>query len=531
METDRAPKTTVAVRPGAAIHSRRRLFAALEAAFPVSFIAADGGDSGAAGAIEVRDGDPTPSDCNGATASAPRLIVGDARSNRPLATVRFAERGSLDRRIRGISVTDSVDAPTPGSTGTAEDEVLASTSAGPAWTRSRGDSPVYRLASSLPELGPQQGLRDLLAERALTLVALVQFLRSLTPDNFDPPELRAAILFDDPNLRWRTYGFIDFRQLADHAEAHDYHASMAMIPLDGWHQHRATVDLFRRRRDRLSLVLHGNNHLARELMRPAGDDSAIAIAAQALRRAARFEAHYGLRMDRLMTPPHGMCSASTASALGSLGFDALCAIHPLPWTEQPPADRPLAGWDPAEFAAGCAVIPRVHLSTPFEQIALRAFLGHPLILYGHHDDLAGGLDLLADTAARVNRLGDVRWASLGEIAAGNYAAKVEGSRLRVRPYSHRLRLELPPGVDRLVLEPPRGPDGGFAGWSVDGATNHPFGSSAPCGAGDVEVRLQPSRQVDPLSVPAPAGSVWPILRRTATETRDRLRPLIQTGTA
>jgi hypothetical protein len=528
METDCAPRTTVAVRPGAAIHSRPRLFAALEAAFPVSFTATDGGDSAAAGAIEVGD-EPTPPDRNGAPASAPTLIVGNTRSDRPPTTVRFAEQGSLDRRIRGISVSDSVDALTP--TATADEEILASSPAGPAWTRSRGDNPIYRLSASLPELKPEQSLLDLLSKRSLTLVALVQFLRSLTTDDFEPPELRAAILFDDPNLRWRTYGFIDFRQLADHADAHNYHASMAMIPLDGWHQHRATVDLFRRRRERLSLVLHGNNHLARELMRPPGDSGAIAIAAQALRRATRFEAHYGLRMDRLMTPPHGMCSASTASALGSLGFDALCAIHPLPWTEQPPADRPLAGWDPAEFAAGCAVIPRVHLSTPFEQIALRAFLGHPLILYGHHDDLACGLDLLADTAARVNRLGDVRWASLGEIAASNYAAKLESNRLRVRPYSHRLRFDLPPGIDSLVLEPPRGLDGELAGWSVDGAASRPFGSLAPCGPGSVEVRLQSSHRIDPLTVPAPAASVWPILRRTATETRDRLRPLIQAGSA
>lgn len=531
METDRAPKTTVAVRPGSALHSRRRLFAALEGAFPISFIADDGSGPAAAGAIEVRAGDAAPPDRNGAIATLPTLIAGEARSSRPPTRVRFAESGSIDRRIRGISVCDSVDASATSSAGTAAEEILASGPAGPAWTRAHGGAPVYRLASSLPELDPEQGLRDLLAEHALTVVALVQFLRSLTPDDFDPPELRAAILFDDPNLRWRTYGFIDFRQLADHADAHNYHASMAMIPLDGWHQHRATVELFRRRRDRLSLVLHGNNHLARELMRPAGDDGAIAIAAQALRRAARFESRYGLRMDRLMTPPHGMCSASTASALGSLGFDALCAIHPLPWTEQPPAARPLAGWDPAEFAAGCAVIPRVHLSTAFEQIALRAFLGHPLILYGHHDDLAGGLDLLADTAARVNRLGDVRWASLGEIAASNYAAKVEGDRLRVRPYSHRLRLGVPPGIDSLVLESPRGPDGGIAGWSADGAGNHSFGSPVPCGAGGVEVRLEPSHRIDPLTVPAPGGSVWPILRRTATETRDRLRPLIQAGSA
>ena len=93
----------------------------------------------------------------------------------------------------------------------------------------------------------------------------------------------------------------------------------------------------------------------------------------------------------------------------------------MPWAERPPASRPLAGWDPAEFAAGCAVIPRLHFDSSDADIALRAFLGHPLVFYGHHEDLADGLDPLAEIAARVRRLGEVRWCSLGEIAASNYA--------------------------------------------------------------------------------------------------------------
>ena len=52
-----------------------------------------------------------------------------------------------------------------------------------------------------------------------------------------------------------------------------------------------------------------------------------------------------------MMPPHGLCSEPMARALGDVGFDALCAIHPLPWTEQPPADPPLAGWRPASSSA------------------------------------------------------------------------------------------------------------------------------------------------------------------------------------
>ncbi len=178
------------------------------------------------------------------------------------------------------------------------------------------------------------------------MLALVELLRSVgAADAYEPPPLRAAILFDDPNLRWRTYGFIDYRRLLDHAEANGYHASIATIPLDGGRQHRATVELFRRHPERLSLAFHGNDHLRRELLGAEDQTRARAIVAQALRRIARLESRYGLRVDRVMTAPHGMCSAAVAAALPPLGFDALCAIHPLPWRESAPAERPLAGWD------------------------------------------------------------------------------------------------------------------------------------------------------------------------------------------
>src|SRR5262249_11894069 len=154
---------------------------------------------------------------------------------------------------------------------------------------------------------------------------------------------------------------------------------------------------------------------------------------QAIRRVEGFEARYGLPVDRVMTPPHGMCSASVARALGAVGFDAVCAIHPLPWAERPPASRPLAGWGPAGVAEGCSVIPRPPPGSSDAEIGLRAFLDQPLVFYGHHEDLAGGLDRLAEISDRVARLGAPRWCSLGEIAATNFASRRMGDALRVRP--------------------------------------------------------------------------------------------------
>lgn len=514
---------TVEVRPGAALAARPRLFSALEAAFPVSFRPADSPSAAADAAIVLCEGSSFPTSSELERGGLPVFAVGHRvrGTGAAIEAVQLCDHDAVDRRVRGVKLLDPLGGPDLGSIG-GDEQVLASARSGAAWTVTREEPPVHRVRSSLPELEPGQVLRGLLADRPVALVALVHFLRTLTnAGSFEPPPLRAVLLFDDPNLRWRTYGFIDYARLLAHADAHGYHASMAMIPLDGRRPHRATADLFRKRGDRLSLVLHGNNHVSRELMRLADETDALGLAAQAVRRVASFESSYRLRVSRVMVPPHGTCSEIAARALGRLGFDALCAAHPLPWTEQPPPHRLLAGWDPGEFAGGCAVIPRIPFATPLGELAVRAFLGQPLVLYGHHNDLADGLDLLADTAARVNRLGDVRWTSLGEIAATNHAIRAEGKAIRVRPYSRRLRLQMPGDVRTLIVDPPRDGGQGLAGWSTGSGPTIPFGVPGPWARDRSEIRLRGATEVDPMTVPAPAWRPWPVLRRAATETRDR----------
>jgi hypothetical protein len=527
----KAPGGVIAVFPAEALAVRPRLFGALAAAFPLTFEpgGAAGGSPRAVAELHFAPSDRFATRPNPAPGRR-ALVLGERAWSGALAgDVAFGEEA--DRRLRGLVLTDPLDGPEldlkPG------EQILAGSGRRPVWTRSRGDAAVERVASSLSELGPDQTLRDLLFASPAATVALIGFLRAACGAVLStPPPLRAAFVFDDPNLRWRSYGYIDFGRLLAHADAHDYHAAMAMIPLDARGQHRATVDLFRARPDRLSLVMHGNNHLSRELLRLDEEREALAMAAQAVRRAASFEARHSLRMDRVMMPPHGMCSASSAAALAAVGFDALCAIHPLPWREQPPADRPLAGWDPAEFASGCAVIPRLPLGVDPSELALRAFLDQPLVVYGHHGDLAEGLEPLAETAAAINGLGQVEWSSLGEIAAGNAATRLDADVLRVAPYSHRMRLPLPGAAAALTVEPPRHDADRFAGWSIDGGAPRPFGEAVPERAGGkLELRLHAAAVVDPESVPLPAPRIWPLVRRTATETRDRLQPLLGSGAA
>ena len=519
-------RVTIAVRPGRALRERPRLFGVLETAFPVSFVPLDGEVSAAAAPTIVfaASGDRIAAD-ELARGGEPAFVLGaeDAGAARP---ARLGNDRDLDARLHGVELPDR-----PGAHRVAPDgpaTLFATASDGPAWMRrATGGTTVDLLAGSLPELGEDEILRDLLPERALTLVALVQFLREAGADAaYTPPPLRAAFLFDDPNLRWRTYGFIDYGELLRDAEEHGYHASMAMVPLDNRFAHAETIDLFRRHPERLSLVFHGNDHSSRELLRPRSETSALALAAQALRRAERFESRYELGIDRVMTPPHGMCSEKVAAALAAVGFDGLCAIHPLPWAERPPGNRPLAGWDPAEFAAGCAVIPRLHLHSTDADIALRAFLDQPLVFYGHHEDVAKGLEPLGAIAARVARMGAAHWCSIGEIAATNYAARRDLDTLRVRPYSNRVAVDVPAGCDQLILARPRGVEATVSGWSIGAGAPAPFDTALPVTPGSrLELRVRREDERPPTAIKSPPPRPWAILRKVAMEARDRTLPL------
>jgi hypothetical protein len=516
----------VAVTPRAALAARPRLLAALEEAFPVRFGNAEELPPGTPLIAFGPDADPSRMDPPPrATFSVHAADLSAAAEPQP---VTLADAPEVERSVRGITLHDRIGAPLALGDG---ERVLASTASSSAtpfaavWV-ARGDA--HRVAAVLPELEEDQVLYALLSQRAIASVALVHFLRGVCGDRIVRRRPRAAFVFDDPNLRWRSYGYIDYEGLVAHADEHGYHVAMAMIPLDaaGGRVHRPTAELFTRRRDRLSLVVHGNDHVHNELLLMEDERVALATAAQALRRIERFEARSGVEVDRVMMPPHGRCSRAMSRALAAVGFDALSAIHPLPWTAAPPASPPLAAWHAADFVGGCAVIPRTPLISTEADLALRAFLDHPMIVYGHHEDVADGLEPLAEAARKVNRAGDVEWTSVGAIAHANYETRAaDDGTLVVRPFSNRVTL--PADASTVTVQAPTEADaeGVLAGFSIDDGPVHRFGEPVSLNGGARSLRLHTRTAVDRTTIAAPAWSPWPKLRRAGTEVRDRVLPL------
>ena len=223
-------RSLVAVWPGAVLEANRRLFDALEAAFPVCF-RVWGRHDGACDGLIVVGQDSVPGRPEDAP-DVPVLALADGGPpDAPDEHVRLADHVAVDRRLWGLSLAT-------GGSGIAMaagdgEEVIASGSSGPYWTVTAGPRRMHRVRAALPRLGSGDVLRDaLLQERAFPLVAVMHFLRELPGEGWRTPPLRAAILFDDPNLRRPRYGYIDYDALVAHADTHGYHATMAMIPLD-----------------------------------------------------------------------------------------------------------------------------------------------------------------------------------------------------------------------------------------------------------------------------------------------------------
>jgi hypothetical protein len=453
-------------------------------------------------------------------AGVPTITFDDPAADLQRAVVRFENDAAVDRRLRGVEAEAAVQIPPVVDAGAT---TLASALGAPVWTMDPRSS-SQRVRAPLPEVDGAQPLPEAVGASPLAGVALVQFLRSIGAAASVVPPSRACFLIDDPNLRWRSYGFVDFAALADDADRYGYHVAVAMVPVDGWPIDRRARAAFARPGSHLSLLFHGNDHVRRELARPGSTREASTVVAQAVRRIERFERRSGLDVERVMVAPHGLCSEPTMSALLALGFDALCYSG-----YAPRRDDTRRGWSVADLAVGgLPIIRRVPLTASDFDVALRLFLDQPIVLYGHQTDLAD-LGVLHEWVEFLDDRAEMQWMSPGRIAATNVVARRRDDVLEVVPFTRRGELDVPGGVASLSVERPpgatlvqavriSGPDG-LAVVAEPGAR-------VDVVPGRYVVELDVTGPLDAWEVVAPPWRPWARARRSLAEARDRAAPLL-----
>ncbi|MDB5999979.1 MAG: hypothetical protein JWP52_1678 [Rhizobacter sp.] len=463
---------------------------------------------------------------------APHLVRADAKAGaaaRVACRIEFADDPDVPFPYRGRSVATTVaHVPAPLDVVMGE-RVLARTEDGALWAvQQTRDGKQFRCALPMPALAEGEAFIDVFnGERFIECLVLLAYLRHVTAQPaFEAPALRAMFVLDDPNLHWPHYGHVDFAHLAECAHRKRYHMAIATIPMDAWFTHAQAAHIFRENADVLSLLIHGNNHARQELVVDYEPPARAALLQQAVRRIERLERSAHLQVSRVMVPPHGACSEAMLAELPIQGFEAACvSAGSLRAHNRGASWLSTLGFAAVEAVRGCLVLPRFGLtpSTPNSLLAA-AFLGQPLIVRGHQQDLKHGLDAFDELADFINALGPVRWGNAAMLARLSHQTRIDGNTVHVRVRGQRADVRLPPEATQMRLDAVA--DGGAWLWG-DGVRWH--GAVWPgqtVSLADMSARqlcLQRVRSVPSTSPDlhrSPAMSL--VLRRFATEARDRL---------
>jgi hypothetical protein len=524
------------VAPAAAYEARRALFDMLSRGLAVAFEPHTPGAYSALQGLIALSEDRKTSD--GATAHG--LSVYQVYSSDPIASsaqsaITFTSSELVHRAFRSKTLLDSSVAAFASVPELSE--CLARVANQPVWTVERtAGGQRHCVGIDLPPFAGDEFFHaHFRSSRWFAMTPLLHFLwHLLGPEGWILPEPRATFIIDDPNLHYRRYGYIDFEKLAKHAEAHQYHVTLATVPLDAWYFDRGVAGLFRTHKARLSLMMHGVNHIADELARGYSDQDALQLLSDGLRRIAAFESRADLKVDRVMAAPHGAFAESIADPMVRLGFEAACVSvgSLVRWNsgKQWSADLGL----PFVQAFGTEGFPVFHRTSTNElDVRLSAFLGHPIIIATHHQDCVSNFALFESLASAVNEIAAVRWMTIADISRTNYLSRFENGVLHVKPFARQLTIPIPQDAVTLQLEP--SPFSQAAAIDLRKKAANDEEISGICRY-DVlndalHVFFPPKEPVDYKQVRPARLGLWPITRRVLAETRDRVKPMLNFASA
>jgi hypothetical protein len=517
----------IAVAPAAEYQANRPLFDMLSLGLAVNFEPHTPGDFAGLQGLILLSNDPDL--LESATAHSLSTYVANTANAFPVSessAIHFTSSNLIHRAFRDRTLPDASLQNISAIPQTAK--ILAEIGGKPVWAVDRThQQETHHSGVPLPpfEAGDffHQHFR---AARWFAFVPLLHFLRNLLgPEGWALPEPRATFIIDDPNLHHRSYGFIDFAKLAGHAAAHNYHATIATVPLDAWYFNRDVASIFRSKRRHISMMMHGVNHIADELARKYSAQDALALLATGLRRIATFESRSGVQVDRVMAAPHGAFEESIADPMLRLGYEAGCV-----------SIGSLARWNPGKQwradvglpmtqPLGTLAFPVFHRTGTIElDIRLSAFLGHPVVIATHHHDYTADFAQIESIAKMVNDISAPKWMPIKDISRTNYLVTYHQDSLRITPFSRKLNIPLAQGVSVVQLEAsPFCPETTidlrqFS--TTDGPVKYTIADKV------LQISIPPADPVDCQKVNPARLGLWPIARRILAEGRDRAKPLL-----
>jgi hypothetical protein len=253
------------------------------------------------------------------------------------------------------------------------------------------------------------------------LVPLILFLRHCSISHWRTPRLLANIVIDDPDLKM-SYGSLHAATLARCVENLDCAVAIGFIPWNFKRTSPAVVELFRSRWPRLSLCIHGCDHMKEEFCSSVARSQRLI--SLALERMHRLTQRTGLDYDRVMVFPRGEFSAAAMEALR--GSAVIGAVN----TEliDSHGRRGVAGGEllqPAITAySGFPLFLRRPASEPMANFALDLLLGKPCLVALHHPYFQGGPNRFISLVDSLRALDpELAWSNLEHIVAHTYSER------------------------------------------------------------------------------------------------------------
>lgn len=508
-----------------------QLYSILEQLLPVKFL------FGEQDGIEVEGAIVMDKDVNIYEISIPNLsllLAADLEneSEQKKTEVEFADDTDVPFPFRGRRVSTKLTQVGSFLTVRNNEKILASTEQGVIWLVSEiGITKYFRSALSLPHISTEQNFNDVFnGDCFLEMLVLLHFISVISLNiKYQPAPLRASFIIDDPNLHWPKYGFVDYREIVARAKKQNYHVSFATIPLDTWFTHTVTAELFRTNSRWISLLIHGNNHAKEELAQNYSDAMLKGLLQQAIQRIKRMEQKANISVCRVMVPPHGACTDEILAELSNSGFESACiSAGSLRFHNQDKLWVKTLGFFPAEKIHGFPVLPRWGLTGNVKNtLLIAAYLGQPMILRGHHQDLKDGGDMFDEYASFINGLGDVFWSNMTDLSRLNYLWREEGTICRIKVLGNKILFQLPIEAIAVIIETPFTID--VVNWNVV-TTNGYVYKIIPgelfllCDEMGHLILIERNDVCQPISQkgvfkPTPKKLIF---RRLLTETRDRL---------
>ncbi len=242
------------------------------------------------------------------------------------------------------------------------------------------------------------------------------------------PAAFANLTIDDVWLR-QPYGHVDYEGLLKEAIRKNFHVTMAFIPWNFDRSQSRVVSLFRDYPNRLSIAIHGNNHVHQEFG-PLADHPLVEQSSnirQALGRMERFHQLTSIPYDRVMVFPHSISPTATLGVLRRYNYLATANSLSVPSDAAAPAGLSFALRSGSLDFENFPSLRRYSAETsiPRTQLAIDDYLGNPMLFYVHQNFFSAEIAAFNETADWVNRVDpSTQWVSLGMIAKHLYLEKL-----------------------------------------------------------------------------------------------------------